>query len=71
VEFTSAIGTSQQPLRIGASSRVGAVERFGGVIDEVAIYDRALTTQEIKRHYEAALAAISSPLSSIKDSADE
>jgi hypothetical protein len=60
VEFVGAIGASPQPLRIGASSRGGAVERFGGTIDEVAIYDRAVTAQEIEQHYEAGKAAVSS-----------
>lgn len=39
------------PLRIGSSS--SNTGRFDGEIDEVAIYDRALTAEEVRRHWDA------------------
>ena len=47
---TGAIIPNDYPLRIGAYSDV---EFFSGVIDEVAIYSRALKPDEIKAHYNA------------------
>jgi hypothetical protein len=41
--------TTTGPFRMGTSGTCSA--GFGGLIDEVAIYDRALTIEEIQRHY--------------------
>ncbi|HUT23417.1 MAG TPA: GH116 family glycosyl-hydrolase [Sumerlaeia bacterium] len=41
------------PLFIGASSTEGA-EQFVSLIDEVAVYDRMLTDEEVARHVDAA-----------------
>jgi Tol biopolymer transport system component len=43
-----------EPLRVGSSSYYGAsLWQFNGLIDEVAIYDRALSADEILKHYQA------------------
>ncbi|MYB64561.1 LamG domain-containing protein [Candidatus Poribacteria bacterium] len=43
-----------EPVYIGAANNRGAVERFfPGVIDEVRIYDRPLSTNEVTRNYES------------------
>jgi uncharacterized membrane protein len=44
--ITGAIATSSQPLRIGGNASYG--EFFDGTIDEVRIYNRALTASEIQ-----------------------
>lgn len=67
-EFTGIAGdTSGIPLTIGAirdsSQPSGFNEFFGGMIDEVAIYDRALDDAEIKRIYEAGAAGQVKPIS--------
>ncbi|MBI2339848.1 MAG: DUF4215 domain-containing protein, partial [Deltaproteobacteria bacterium] len=48
-DFT-AMWDSSEPLRIGAgkNSTDGLKSFFNGIIDEVAVYDRALSTQEIR-----------------------
>ena len=43
--------TTEGPVTIGVS--LYFPEYFQGVIDEVAIYNRALTTEEIKEHYQS------------------
>ncbi len=40
------------PLQIGSSTSRGA-EQFDGLIDEVAVYSRALAVEEIERHMDA------------------
>ena len=43
-----------QPVYIGAANNRGNVERhFPGVIDEVRIYDRPLTAEEVTRNFES------------------
>ena len=43
-----------EPVYIGAANNRGNVERhFPGVIDEVRIYDRPLTAEEVTRNYES------------------
>jgi hypothetical protein len=44
--YSGTIGTSNGPLRIGGNSLWG--EYFQGTIDEVRVYNRALTAQEIQ-----------------------
>ena len=44
--------TVDGPVRIGSTDDPGRV--FNGLIDEVIIYNRALSTDEIKAHYDAA-----------------
>ena len=46
----SAYGTSN---RIVAGIRPDNVLPFGGLLDELAIYNRALTGLEVRRHYQA------------------
>lgn len=48
--FAGSIVHSTAPLQIGAGA--GAF-RFGGVIDDVAIYQRALTGSDVNRHFAA------------------
>jgi len=43
------IATTSEPLCIGYRSSVG--QHFSGIIDEVRIYNRALSADEIKMHY--------------------
>jgi len=50
VNSPGTIGTNTQPLRIG-SFVGGAVDYFGGTLDDVLIFNRALSEQEIKRNY--------------------
>jgi hypothetical protein len=45
VSRTGKIGTSPKPLRIGGNSVFG--EWFSGTIDEVRVYNRALTAAEV------------------------
>lgn len=43
-----------EPVYIGAANNRGKVERhFPGVIDEVRIYDRPLTSDEVKRNFQS------------------
>ena len=43
-----------EPVYIGAGNNRGAVSRhFPGVIDEVRIYDRPLTADEVTRNFES------------------
>ncbi len=45
-----------EPLRIGSSSYYDtSIWQFNGLIDEVAIYDRALSADEILQHYQAGI----------------
>ena len=45
--------TTESPLFIGASVRIGKITRryFEGLIDELGIYNRALTEKEIERNF--------------------
>jgi hypothetical protein len=45
--------TSTADLEIGFCSDLGGVNRFEGVIDEVAVYDRALSAARVAAHYDA------------------
>ncbi|MCK4781608.1 prepilin-type N-terminal cleavage/methylation domain-containing protein [Candidatus Parcubacteria bacterium] len=49
VPKTCALNANDAPFRIG--TRNGTGNMFNGAIDEVRIYNRALTTAEIQRHY--------------------
>ena len=53
--------TTESPLFIGASVRIGEATRryFEGLIDEVGIYDRALTDDEIKQNFNSQGLAVS------------
>ena len=53
--------TTESRMYIGASVRIGETTRryFEGLIDEVGIYDRALTDDEIERNYNAKGLAVS------------
>ncbi len=43
-----------EPIFLGAANNQGNAERFyRGLIDEVRIYDRALTENEIKQNYKS------------------
>ena len=43
-----------EPVYIGAANNRGNVERFfPGIIDEVRIYDRPLTADEVTRNFES------------------
>ena len=53
--LTGAIGSSTNPLRIGGNS-IWA-EWFNGLIDEVRVYDRALTAAEIQSDMQTPIAA--------------
>lgn len=68
VDFTGAIGSSTQPLRIGANSNNASQERIRGALDEIAIYGRALSAEEIRDHYLAAGQSVTAPPKSIDDS---
>jgi hyaluronoglucosaminidase len=53
---TSILSRPTEPLHIGSSSDYGTPAFFfRGLIDEVAIYDRALSAEEIQQHYQAGL----------------
>ncbi len=47
--------TPTEPLVIGADSNLDSIRFFHGYIDEVAIFDRALTAPEIAEAYEVGL----------------
>lgn len=53
--------TTESRMYIGASVRIGEATRryFEGLIDEVGIYDRALTEDEVKRNFSAKGLAVS------------
>jgi len=54
--LTGDIGTNTEPLRIGqgdGGSNVG--QNFNGVIDDVKVYDRALTASEVAQNYKKGL----------------
>lgn len=53
--------TTESRMYIGASVRIGEATRryFEGVIDEVGIYDRALTEDEVERNFNAKGLAVS------------
>ncbi len=48
----SSLGTTDEPLRIGKD---GGAEYWDGLIDEVAIYNEALSDLEISKHYQRGL----------------
>ena len=56
---TGAIVTSSQPLRIGGNAAWG--ESFAGRIDEVRIYNRALTASEIQADMNTPVGAAGPP----------
>ncbi len=53
--------TTESRMYIGASVRIGEVTRryFEGLIDEVGIYNRALTADEVERNFDAKGLAVS------------
>ena len=53
--------TTESRMYIGASVRIGEATRryFEGLIDEVGIYDRALTEDEVERNFFAKGLAVS------------
>ena len=54
---TGSINTNTQPLNIGSAGWGNFAECFNGIIDEVAIYNTALSSSTILNHYNTALAA--------------
>ena len=69
-DFTGNPGdTSELPLTIGALRHdpdpTGFIRHFGGVIDEVEVFDRALTAAEIRAIYEAGSAGKIKPMAKI------
>jgi hypothetical protein len=53
---TGTIATNTRAVNIGASWGGGTLKRFfKGLVDEVAIYNRALSPEEIQQHYENGL----------------
>ena len=57
--YTGTITTLSTPLRIGKLSGTTKTECFNGIIDEVSIYNRALSADEIKTLYEGKKPALS------------
>jgi hypothetical protein len=51
--YDGGIPAGSAPVRIGANSDAQPGEHFAGLIDEAAIYDRALTDDEVRQIYEA------------------
>lgn len=45
------IGNSVNPMTIGRANWAGGHGYFNGIIDDVRIYDKALTSAEIQKHY--------------------
>ncbi len=58
--WTGQIATSYAPLTIGSNSLFDST-KFNGTIDEVAIYDHALSAEQITSHYYARYAADPNP----------
>ena len=59
--------TNNEPVRIGRLAQYGY---FSGKIDEVAIYNRALTAEEIQQHYQNGLADLGYLSDGIGDACD-
>lgn len=59
--INQALGSHSQPLKIGA--RGNGANPFPGLVDEVKVFSRVLTTDEIKAEYDAQNAGIASGLS--------
>lgn len=55
-----AMVTNSDPLRIGKDKSDASLS-FKGLIDEVRIYKRVLAAEEVKRHYEHRLLAVTEP----------
>ena len=51
------VANSSQPLRFGATGRSGTINYFNGDLDEVAIFNRALSAAEISSRYQVAVYA--------------
>jgi hypothetical protein len=51
--YNAGFGSTSAVLNIGY---LAGGSRFGGLLDEVALYDRALTGDEIQDHYDDGLA---------------
>jgi len=51
--LSESIDTPLSPLTIGADTNANALQYFAGTINDVRIYNRALSTQEISALYEA------------------
>jgi Tol biopolymer transport system component len=52
----SILSRPMEPLRIGSMLNYGIPDQpFNGLIDEVAVYDRILSAEEILQHYQAGL----------------
>lgn len=51
VAQTGGIPNTSAPFWIGAKPNIGYEQYFRGVIDEVAVYDRALTSDEIRNRF--------------------
>ena len=66
-EAVFAMHTNNEPVRIGRLARYGY---FSGKIDEVAIYNRALTAEEIQQHYQNGLAGLGYLSDGIGDACD-
>jgi len=62
--YTDGIGLNNEPLLIGwDDDRFESTRRFNGLIDEVEIFNRALTATEIKAIYDAGSAGKIKPAS--------
>jgi len=54
------VGTTAQTLNVPVTPdafRIGAPRHFNGMVDEAAVYRRALTADEIREHYERGIGA--------------
>jgi len=56
--FQGPIHISSLPVGIGRNGGNGWFEYFAGIIDEAAVYDRALTPGEIQQHYQNGLSGL-------------
>ena len=54
IRGTAAAGPSDGKFRVLVGGNHDGVFNFEGKIDEVAIYDRALSPEEIQKHYQRA-----------------
>ncbi|MBK8900829.1 MAG: hypothetical protein IPM53_06595 [Anaerolineaceae bacterium] len=61
ISSISAIGNSEEPYHIGWTSHIafGTNRYFNGIIDDVAVYERALSAAEIAERYEDGLVGLS------------
>jgi len=55
VTSTRTVEPANGALRFGKGKATGIHEQFNGTIDEIAIYNRVLTSEEIQQHYNSGL----------------